>query len=258
MIWKGDNSIEINKIYNQDCIEFMKTLPSECVDLIFSDPPFNLEKDYGVDKDKRDNYYEWCAEWIKEAWRILKPTGSFYLMTTQDHLQEMLFEMKKHGIQQNIIIWKNTSMPIKKKYSIAYQPILYFTKSKKYTYKHDADGQNTESAMPWGRKPKGFTMKDLWEDISFVPGGCMASKEAILFPGTKRKYHKCQMPLKLAQRIILASTIENDLTYDMFSGSGTFIVKAKELNRNYIATELNEEYINEIIIPRLENDNIKS
>ena len=229
----------------------MKTLSDNTIDLIFSDPPFNLQKDYGIDKDNRINYYEWCAEWIKEGFRILKPTGSFYLMTTQDHLCEMLNEMKKFGIQQNIIIWKNTSLPIKRKYSISYQPILFFTKTNTYTYKHDADGEVTKSALPYGRKPKGFTMKDLWDDIPFIAGGCMASKEAVLLPGTKQKYHKCQMPLKLAQRIILASSNENDLVYDMFSGSGTFIVKAKELKRNYIATELNNEYIDKIIKQRL-------
>ena len=242
--------IDINKIYNTDTIELMKQLPDNSVDLIFSDPPFNLGKDYGVDKDKRDNYYEWCADWIKEGWRILKPTGSFYLMTIQDHLQEMLSEMKKYGIQQNIIIWKNTSMPLKKKYSIAYQPILYFTKSKEYTYHHDADGQVTSAALPYGKKPKSFTMKDLWDDIPFIAGGCMASKEAILYPNTKKKYHKAQMPLKLAQRIPLASSNDGDIVYDMFSGSGTFSVKAKELNRNYIGAELNEEYIENVIEPR--------
>lgn len=231
----------------------MNKLPDNSVDLIFADPPFNLGKDYGIDKDKRNDYYEWCAEWIKEAFRILKSTGSFYLMTTQEHLCNMLIEMKKYGIQQNIIIWKNTSMPLKKKYSIAYQPILYFTKTKNYTYHHDADGAITKSALPYGKKPKSFTMKDLWDDIKFIAGGCMASKEAILYPGTKKKYHKCQMPLALANRIIKASSNEKDIVYDIFSGSGTFIVKAKELNRNYIGTEINKEYIDNIIIPRINN-----
>ena len=229
----------------------MKRLPDKYLDLIFADPPFNLEKDYGVDKDKRDNYYEWCAEWIKEAWRILKPTGSFYLMTIQQHLKEMLIQMDKYGLMQNIIIWKNTSMPLKKKYSISYQPILFYTKTNNYNYKYNADGQITNAVLPYGKKPKDFTMKDIWDDIKFIAGGCMASKEAVLYPGTKKKYHKCQMPLKLANRIILASSQENDIVYDMFSGSGTFIVKAKELNRNYIGNEINKEYINNIICNRL-------
>lgn len=231
----------------------MPTVENESVDLIFSDPPFNLGKDYGIDKDKRENYYEWCAEWIKEGFRLLKPTGSFYLMTIQDHLEEMLHEMKKYGLQQNIIIWKNTSMPLKKKYSVSYQPILFFTKTNKYTYHHDADGQVTTAAIPYGKKPKSFTMKDLWDDIPFIAGGCMASKEAILKSDSKAKYHKAQMPLKLANRMILASSNEGDIVYDMFSGSGTFVVKAKELKRNYVATELNKDYIDELIIKRLEN-----
>lgn len=161
----------LNQIENKDCLEFMRGIPDESVDLVFADPPFNVGKDYGVDKDKRDNYYEWCAEWIEEAWRIIKPTGSFYLMTIQEHLEDMLREMKKYGVQRNVIIWKNTSMPSKKRYTNSYQPILYFTKSDKYTYHHDADGELYDKTLPWGRKPKGFTMKDLWDDIPFIAGG---------------------------------------------------------------------------------------
>lgn len=247
--------VELNKVYNEDCLEFMSKIENESVDLVFADPPFNLGKDYGVDKDKRDNYYEWCAEWIKEAWRILKPTGSFYLMNIPSNLKETLIEMDKYGIMQNIIIWKNTSMPLKKKYTISYQPIVFYTKSDKFTYHHDADGEVTQSTLPYGRKPKSFTMKDLWDDIPFIAGGCMASKETILEEGSKRKAHKAQMPLRLANRIILASSNEGDTVYDIFSGSGTFVVKAKELKRNYIGTELNPKYIDEIILPRLKSFN---
>lgn len=82
----------------------------------------------------------------------------------------------------------------------------------------------------------------------------MASKEAILYPNTKKKYHKCQMPLKLANRLILASTNEGDTVYDMFSGSGTFVAKAKVLGRNFLATELNDEYIQNVILPRIETE----
>jgi DNA modification methylase len=147
-------------------------------------------------------------------------------------------------------------MPLKKKFTISYQPIMFYTKSNQFTYHHDADSENTKSAMPYGRTPKGSTMKDLWDDIPFVAGGCMASKEAFLYPGTKHKYHKCQMPLKLANRIILASSNENDIVYDMFSGSGTFLVKAAELNRRYIGTEISNEYVENIIKQRLHRNQV--
>jgi DNA modification methylase len=230
----------------------MKSLPDDSVDLIFSDPPFNLNLKYNTYKDKRDDYYEWCSEWIVEGFRILKPTGSFYLMTIQEHLGFKLNEMSKHGYQKNVIIWKNTSLPRKDKYTPSYQPILFFTKQEKgYTYNHDADSELYKGELPYGRKPKGSTMKDLWDDIKFIAGGCMASKEAILYPGTKRKHHKAQMPLALANRIILASSDEDDVVYDMFSGSGTFVTKANELNRKWIGTEIDQEYINEIIMKRI-------
>jgi site-specific DNA-methyltransferase (adenine-specific) len=230
----------------------MKTLPSNSVDLIFADPEYNVGKDYGVSKDDREDYYNWCFLWITEAFRVLKPTGSFYLKTIQDHLKNMLIFMDNYGIMQNIIIWKNTSMPSKKRYTRSYEPILFYTKTEKFKYHHDADGEPTKAAMPYGKKVASFTMKDIWDDIKFVSGGCMASKEAILIPGTKKKYHPCQMPLRLANRIIRASSDEGDICYDMFSGSGTFTVKAKELNRKYIATEINQDYIDNIINKRLE------
>lgn len=243
--------LEINRIYNMDCLEFMKTLPSDCIDLIFADPPFNLKKDYGVDIDDREDYYEWCSTWIEECFRILKPTGSFYLMTIQKHLKYMLTFMDTWGIFQNQIVWKNTSMPSKKHYTISYQPILFYSKTNKFYYKYDADGKLYDKPMPWGRKPKGFTMKDLWDDIPFISGGCMASKEAILLPGTKKKYHPCQMPLALANRILLASSEEGDLVYDPFVGSGTFVVKARELNRKFLGTDVSNDYIQNIVNCRL-------
>lgn len=73
--------LQLNQIINQDCITYMRTLPNECVDLIIADPPY-----FEIVKDKWDNqwkskeeYIEWCKEWILECRRILKPTGTFYL-----------------------------------------------------------------------------------------------------------------------------------------------------------------------------------
>ena len=73
--------MELNKVYNIDCIEYMKSLPDECIDLIIADPPY-----FKIVKDEWDNqwnteedFYKWCREWIYECKRILKPTGSLYI-----------------------------------------------------------------------------------------------------------------------------------------------------------------------------------
>ena len=73
--------MELNKIYNEDCITYMKSLPEKCIDLIIADPPY-----YGILKENWDNqwttendYLQWCEEWTKECKRILKEDGSFYV-----------------------------------------------------------------------------------------------------------------------------------------------------------------------------------
>ena len=72
--------MELNKIYNQDCIKFMKTLPDKCVDLIIADPPyFKICGDFDFIWKTVDEYIEWCKIWTMECNRILKDNGSFYI-----------------------------------------------------------------------------------------------------------------------------------------------------------------------------------
>ena len=73
--------LEINKIYNEDCILGMKKIKSESVDIIICDPPYNIGKDFGNNSDKQqmDEYLLWCDNWIGECLRILKPQGTLYI-----------------------------------------------------------------------------------------------------------------------------------------------------------------------------------
>ena len=82
--------MELNKIYNQDCIEYMKTLPNECVDLIVADPPYYKAIDEKWDKQWKteDEYLEWTKKWFNECVRILKPTGVFYCYGNFDILSK--------------------------------------------------------------------------------------------------------------------------------------------------------------------------
>ena len=70
-----ENDMELNKIYNEDCIQGLKKIATETVDIIICDPPYNIGKDFGNDSDKQDmdKYLLWCDEWIAECIRILKP-----------------------------------------------------------------------------------------------------------------------------------------------------------------------------------------
>ena len=248
-----------DKIICGDCIEILRNIPRDSIDLIFADPPFNLSKNYGekVNDDLLfSDYMEWVKEWLTECYAILKSTGSIYVMNIQENIwifQKILYDLGM--IFRNTIVWKNSSMPIKNRYCINYQPIIYYVKSKNYTFNHKAENHISSAAMPWNRVNKGNLMIDQWNDIPFISGGCMASKEAILLKGSSHKAHPAQMPLKLAERVIKFSSNEGDIVLDPFVGSGTTAVAAKMLDRHFIGIEISEDFCN-IARDRLISSNI--
>lgn len=232
-------------LIHADCLKALPGLLNSSVDLVFADPPFNLKKEYGDTSDDRprSDYIDWCRQWMTELHRVLKPTGSLYIMTIQKDIWIFQQHLEQLGMLfRNIIAWKNSSMPVKNRYCINYQPILYFTVSDKYTFHHDAEKHISNAALPWGRKNKGNLMIDQWSDIPFISGGCMASKEAILKTDSKAKAHPCQMPIALAERVIKFSSNEGDTVLDPFMGSGTTGVAAVRNNRKFIGMEHVEEF----------------
>jgi len=248
-------SIEVK---NLDCLTLLKSIESETIDLVFADPPFDVNIKYNGYKDKRTDYYEWCAEWIAECFRVLKPTGSFYLMTITRHLPFTLNEMSKHGKFINLITWKNVaSANNKRSFWQSYQPIAFYGKTDAYKFhpyaqKREAD----EMVLSWDKdraKDAKFQMMDYWADIPLIYAGSIKHKEAVMKKGTNSKAHPCQMPEMLAGRAILFSTDENDIVLDPFAGSGTTAISAKKLNRRFIGSEISEEYF-EQIQTRLQNE----
>ena len=134
--------MELNKIYNQDCIEYMKTLPNECVDLIVADPPYYKAIDEKWDKQWKteDEYLEWTKKWFNECVRILKPTGVFYCYGNFDILskQKVLIFDKQLNFRQNITLSKGlraiagrTSDKLRM-FPIASEYLLYYVKQDEY------------------------------------------------------------------------------------------------------------------------------
>lgn len=236
----------IDKIICGDCLKLMPQLPDGCVDLVFADPPFNVGKDYGSgpEGDQRKDYFGWCKSWIREGFRILKPSGSFYLMNITRNIGELQCIMNKRGVFVNLIIWKNVcSWAGKRAYYPKYQPILFYGKTEDYYF--DTYAQREKPFARWGKmtgKMQG-QMGDIWLDIPFVWAGSTAHPEAILSPGSRAKLHPTQMPTDLAKRILGFSTKENDIAVDLFSGSGSFTEACKDLRRNFLAFEINPKYV---------------
>lgn len=233
--------MELNKIYNEDCLDTMARMPDEVVDLIFADPPFNIGKKYseGIN-DNRKDYFKWCDEWIEECFRILKPTGSVFIMNLSKNTTKLQTILDKYGIWRNTIIWKNNgSGASKKAFWTFYQPIFFYSKTDEYKFNTYAE---TTIEYRWSPRPQKGQLGDIWDHIPFIYAGSIIHKEAILKRGTKAKAHPCQMPLKIVKRPIIFCTNENDIVYDPFMGSGTTAIAALQLNRNYIGSEMSKEY----------------
>src|SRR6266487_5246279 len=239
--------INVETLYEGDCLEIMQNLPSETVDMIFADPPFNVGKKYGgkPNTDKRSDYYEWCALWIAEGFRLLKPTGTFYLMTIPRHVFRMGIEMEKHGVFINKVEWRNVSaFHNKRGFWSSTQPIVVFGKTNEFKFNTYAQRRKI-TELRWGgysSKPQGQLL-DYWDDIAFVYAGSVRHPEAILRPGTNQKVHPTQMPVNLAARCILFSTDKGDTVLDPFSGSGTTGVACIKLGRHFMGIERESEYV---------------
>jgi len=228
----------VNKIILGDCIEVMKKMPSEKIDLIFADPPYNIGMKYDNhhDKMKYEDYVKWCEDWLKECIRLLSANGSIYIAINDEHAAEIVLILKKLGLHmRNWIIWHYTfGQSMKKKFSRAHTHILYFTKSKENFIFNPDDIRVQSVRQQIGDKranPKGKIPDDVWT-VSRVAG---TFKERV-------KGFPCQMPVKVLEKIIKTSSNKNSIVFDPFSGTGTTPYVAKKMGRKYIATEISPQY----------------
>ena len=233
----------LNKIICGDSLEVMKDIPDESINLIFADPPFNIGKEYDGMEDKRSDYYEWSEQWINLCFDKLQKTGSIYVMLIPKHLEKFYPILGSRGVFVNEIHWRNVSaVHSKRGFWNSYQPILFYGKTKDYYFDTYAETKHDmERWVEWDSGPKG-QLHDYWTDIPFVFSGSIHHKEAILELGTNRKMHPCQMPEKLATRIIRFSSSKNDIVLDPFVGSGVTAVVAKKLGRRYIGIDTSMKY----------------
>ena len=237
----------MDKVYLGNCIEIMKQIPDGKADLVFADPPFNIGIKYDNYNDSRsyESYYNWSEEWIAQACRLLKPNGSIYIAIGDEFAAEINIILKKQGLHfRNWIIWYYTfGQSQRKKFNRAHTHILYFTKHKSnFTFNdHEIRIPSARQLVYSDRRanPKGKIPDDVWE----FPRVCGTFKERI-------GNHPCQMPERLLERIIKASSNEGDLVLDPFGGTGTTAFVAKQLKRHYITMDISETYF-EVINNRL-------
>jgi site-specific DNA-methyltransferase (adenine-specific) len=247
-------STGLGKLYQGDCLEIIAGVPDGSVDLVFADPPFNLGKDYGkgVNDSLADaEYVNWCARWIRECVRVLKPGGAFYLYNLPRWNVELGHTLGATGMQFRhwITVDIKFSMPIPGRLYPSHYSLLYYTKGKPAFFnrprvpipvcRHCGGDLKDYGGHRDKLNPAGLNLTDVWTDIP-----------PVRHRSTKRRSAN-ELSIKLLRRVLEISTQPGDVILDPFGGSGTTYAAAEEMHRHWIGMELGDC---EPIIRRLQGE----
>lgn len=223
------------KIILANALEYLRTIPTESIDLIIADPPYNLGKDYGNNHDNQEfnEYLNFSRHWLKESVRILKPTGTIYVFMGFRFIS-YLYALLEQEIELRFnswIVWHYTQGIGKTKgFSPRHDDILMFTKSEQFTFNLD-EVRIPQKYYRSRNNMRGANPGDVWE-FSHVH-----------YCHENRQSHPTQKPEALIERIVLASSGVDDWILDPFAGSGTTLRVCQHLQRNCLGIEINPEYV---------------
>jgi DNA modification methylase len=239
--------LPLNQILHGDCIEILKALPENSVDLIFADPPYNLQLRndlYRPDMSKVDAvndgwdqfddfkaYDDFTSKWLSASRNVLKETGTIWVIGSYHNIYRVGTIMQDLGFWiLNDVVWiKNNPMPNFRgvRFTNAHETMIWAQKKKgaKYTFNHQSMKALNDDLQ----------MRSDWT-IPLVTG-----KQRIKSNGLKA--HSTQKPEGLLHRVILSSSKVGDVILDPFFGSGTTGAVAKKLGRNWIGIERDKKYV---------------
>ncbi|QOV22096.1 adenine-specific DNA-methyltransferase [Anabaenopsis elenkinii] len=235
-------------IFHGDTISTLsKYIPTDSVDLIFIDPPYNIGKQFSNFHDKWESeteYLNWSYQWLDQCIRILKPNGTIYLMTSTQAMPYFDIYLRKKLTILSRIIWHYDSSGVQatKYFGSMYEPILHCVKNKNnYIFNSD----NIKIAAKTGAQRK---LIDYRKSVPTPYNTEKVPGNAWYFPRVRYRMaeyenHPSQKPESLLERIILASSHEGSLILDPFAGTFTTAAVAKRLWRKSISIELQEEYL---------------
>ena len=268
--------MELNKLYNGDAFELLKKLPDNYIDLIITSPPYSSMKTY-IDNNgiHPDNYVEWFLPICNEICRVMKPTGSFILNINDKvenrfrhpYVFDLISELHKRTDLKMFerLFWnKLKSLPNKSRFGDRIEYIFWFAKTKDFYF--DIDKMRTEysqTSIDRMKKPlkKRFarTENEINDYKSWEPNPKGALPSSLISISSESKKiadnHVAVYPVELVKYFIKGSTKEGDVVLDPFMGTGTTGLAAKQLNRNWIGFDLQEEYIKAAKI-RIDNGKI--
>jgi DNA modification methylase len=259
--YKEEILMETNhKILCGDCLEKMKELPKESVDLIITDPPYNVNLKYDdntfIDKKTPKDYINWLELRLKECVRILKENGSMYLINYPELNAKVLSFLEDEGlILKRWIVWNYPTNigHSRKNWTRSHRSILFLTKGKDYTF-------NRQNILQHYKNPEVKKIKERIEngekgrasydtlrflDLIELQKGMIDVLEMNLSKNVTKdrmEGHPCQLPFPLLELLIKVSSNPRDVILDPFAGTFSLSVIAKKLNRNSIGIDVSPRY----------------
>ena len=242
-----------------DCLEKLKQIPDESVDLVFADPPYNMSKKKGLDWKfskhitmqetwdifSKDKFFEFNLAWLSECFRVLKHGGSLWVSGSFHNIYQLGFiiqNMPEIKINNSIIWFKPNAQPniTCRMFTESTEHLIWASKNgnnKKWKFNYELTKNNIYDSI----NPKGKQTRNTWS-IPLTPPSEKVSGS-----------HPTQKPIELLRRIVISCSDEGDTILDPFAGSGTTNLVALQYGRNSIGIEKDKKYY-EIIKKRLEKE----
>ena len=241
------------KLLHGDALLLLKKIEPQSIDMIFADPPYFLSGDgitcsggkmVSVNKGKWDEKisikekHDFNKKWIRECKKVLKDDGTIWISGTMHNIYSIGMALEEEGFKIiNNITWKKLNPPP----NISCRAFVHSTETILWAKKDIKKAKHKFNYDVMKELNGGKQMKDVWETSLTKPSEKKCGK------------HPTQKPISLLEKIILASTDENDLILDPFNGSGTTGIVASRLKRKYIGIDKEKEYL-DLTIRRKECD----
>jgi site-specific DNA-methyltransferase (adenine-specific) len=258
------------RLYQGDCLELLRSLPDESVDMVFADPPFNLGKKYGKginDQLRADDYLRWSNSWLAESVRVLAPGGSLFVFNLPRWLVEYGAFLNRNGMlfRHWIALRMPKAYPRGQRLSPAHYGCVYYTKGDPKTFnriyvpiqtcRHCGGEIRDYGGHRKALNERGINLMDVvdapadvWRDApDALPNGTTWTEVDDLWddiPPVRHSKYKTRGANELAplmlERLIALSTNRGDLVVDPFGGSGTTFYAAERLERRWLGTEIGD------------------
>lgn len=250
-----------------DCLDWLDEFNDPFIDLAIADPPYNINYNaYDVYKDNlsRNDYLLWCERWLGYLYFLLKKHGSFWLYINDEYVSELDVLAKKIGFikRSHIIHYYTFGVACRNNFARSHTHFIYYVRDKhQFTFNANSADIRVPSARqlvykdkranPDGKLPdntwvlspidleKAFTPE---EDTWLVPRVCGTFRERVE-RGNKKKRSLPQMPEKIVERAILATSRPGDVVFDPFLGTGTTGVVAIRHGRCFYGCDISEHYV---------------